>query len=93
MWLAQGDDGDRYGAYLLNVVVKDEWQRQGCGTAMIVRAEEDAAQLWSASRIYTKVDAENEVGVPLLQEISVKKAWSVYLSIQWGVGHQLCGYV
>ena len=74
------------------MVVKDEWQRQGCGTAMILRAEEDAVQLWSASRIYTKVDAENEVGASrnLGQEGLICLPVSTVGS---GQNYQLCGYI
>lgn len=55
-------DSDAGGCYLLNVVVADDLRGQGVGKALMRAAMARAVHAWGAQRLYTHVEADNEVG-------------------------------
>jgi ribosomal protein S18 acetylase RimI-like enzyme len=56
-------DGDAAGCYLLNVVVLDAVRRRGLGRELMRAAMARAVGMWRAERMYTHVEADNEVCV------------------------------
>ncbi|GLC54226.1 hypothetical protein PLESTB_000837200 [Pleodorina starrii] len=56
---------DPSGCYLLNVVVREDVRGQGLGRGIMRAAMGRAVQLWGAGRLYTHVDATNEVAYGL----------------------------
>ena len=64
-------DGDAAGCYLLNVVVEEESRGQGLGKALMKAAVQRAVQQWGAERLYTHVEATNEVGGGVIRDIGV----------------------
>lgn len=59
-------DGDTSGCYLLNVVVSEEHRGQGVGKQVMRAAMSRAVQHWGAQRLYTHVEADNEVSCPCM---------------------------
>jgi ribosomal protein S18 acetylase RimI-like enzyme len=55
-------EGDAQGCYLLNVVVEEDSRGQGLGKSLMRAAIRRAVQQWGAERLYTHVEADNEVG-------------------------------
>jgi ribosomal protein S18 acetylase RimI-like enzyme len=55
-------EGDAAGAYLLNVVVAEEQRGRGVGRAVMRAAMARGMHHWGAQRLYTHVEADNEVG-------------------------------
>jgi len=58
-------EGDAAGCYLLNVVVEEESRGQGLGKALMKVAVQRAVEQWGAERLYTHVEATNEVAYRL----------------------------
>lgn len=58
---------DDAGGYLLNVVVQEDHRRQGLGAQLVWAAGEHAARALGAARMYTHVDAQNDVALRLYQ--------------------------
>eukprot|EP00882_Tetradesmus_deserticola_P014843 GHRQ01015796.1.p6 GENE.GHRQ01015796.1~~GHRQ01015796.1.p6 ORF type:complete len:112 (+),score=41.17 GHRQ01015796.1:326-661(+) len=58
-------EDDAAGCYLLNVVVAEEWRGQGIGKALMRAAMSQAVHVWGALRLYTHVEADNEVASAL----------------------------
>lgn len=56
-------EGDAAGCYLLNVVVAEEHRGLGVGKQVMQAAINRAVRHWGAERLYTHVEADNEVGV------------------------------
>jgi ribosomal protein S18 acetylase RimI-like enzyme len=56
-------DGDPAGCYLLNVVVAENIRGQGVGKRVMRAAMHRAVKHWGAERLYTHVEADNEVSV------------------------------
>jgi ribosomal protein S18 acetylase RimI-like enzyme len=54
-------DGDSAGCYLLNVVVAEEHRGLGVGKRVMLAAMSRAVNHWGAQRLYTHVEADNEV--------------------------------
>lgn len=54
-------DGDAAAAYLLNVVVAEAARGQGIGKRLMRAAMARAVGCWGAARLYTHVEADNEV--------------------------------
>ncbi|KAF6264824.1 hypothetical protein COO60DRAFT_1482715 [Scenedesmus sp. NREL 46B-D3] len=54
-------EGDAAGCYLLNVVVSEGCRGQGIGKALMGAAMAQAVHAWGARRLYTHVEADNEV--------------------------------
>ncbi|GLI66022.1 hypothetical protein VaNZ11_009727 [Volvox africanus] len=52
---------DPTGCYLLNVVVREDVRGQGLGQGIMQVAMMRAVQVWGARRLYTHVEADNEV--------------------------------
>ncbi len=52
---------DTGGCYLLNVVVREDVRGQGLGRAIMRAAMARAVHTWGAQRLYTHVEADNEV--------------------------------
>eukprot|EP00198_Chlamydomonas_reinhardtii_P009711 XP_001699048.1 predicted protein [Chlamydomonas reinhardtii] len=57
--------GDTAGCYLLNVVVREDVRGQGLGRAIMRAAMGRAVHTWGAARLYTHVEADNEVAYNL----------------------------
>lgn len=58
-------ESDDQGCYLLNVVVAPQLRGQGVGKALMREAMRRAAAHWAAQRLYTHVQADNEVAYRL----------------------------
>lgn len=58
---------DTEGGYLLNVVVAEAHRRQGLGAQLVWAAGEHAARVLGAVRLYTHVDAQNDVALRLYE--------------------------
>ncbi|GIL78907.1 hypothetical protein Vretimale_103 [Volvox reticuliferus] len=56
---------DPTGCYLLNVVVREDVRGQGLGRGIMQVAMMRAVQVWGARRLYTHVEADNEVAFRL----------------------------
>ncbi|KAG2423292.1 hypothetical protein HXX76_015441 [Chlamydomonas incerta] len=56
---------DTGGCYLLNVVVREDVRGQGLGRAIMRAAMGRAVHTWGAARLYTHVEADNEVAYNL----------------------------
>ncbi|KAG2447633.1 hypothetical protein HYH02_007551 [Chlamydomonas schloesseri] len=56
---------DTGGCYLLNVVVREDVRGQGLGRAIMRAAMARAVRTWGAQRLYTHVEADNEVAYNL----------------------------
>ncbi|GIL45169.1 hypothetical protein Vafri_2495 [Volvox africanus] len=56
---------DPTGCYLLNVVVREDVRSQGLGRGIMQVAMMRAVQVWGARRLYTHVEADNEVAFRL----------------------------
>lgn len=54
-------DGDAAGCYLLNVVVAEDARGRGVGKRLMRAAMARAVGSWGAARLYTHVEAGNEV--------------------------------
>lgn len=54
-------EGDAAGCYLLNVVVAEEQRGLGVGKRVMRAAMSRAVSHWGAQRLYTHVEADNEV--------------------------------
>jgi ribosomal protein S18 acetylase RimI-like enzyme len=54
-------EGDAAGCYLLNVVVAEDCRGRGVGTQLMQAAMQRAVHVWQAQRLYTHVEADNEV--------------------------------
>jgi len=55
-------EGEAAGCYLLNVVVAEEYRGLGVGKQVMQAAINRAVRHWGAQRLYTHVEADNEVG-------------------------------
>ncbi|KAF8065765.1 mshD [Scenedesmus sp. PABB004] len=58
-------EGEPAGCYLLNVVVDEAARGRGIGRALMRAAMARAVRRWGAARMYTHVEADNEVAVAL----------------------------
>lgn len=58
-------DGDEDGCYLLNVVVSGDHRNQGIGRHLMRAAMARAVHHWGAQRLYTHVEADNDVASSL----------------------------
>lgn len=56
---------DAQGAYILNVVVHEDYRGRGIGRALMLAAMQRAVHVWHASSLYTHVEADNEVAYRL----------------------------
>lgn len=54
-------EGDTDACYILNVVVAEQHRGQHVGTALMQEAMRRAVTVWHAQRLYTSVEADNEV--------------------------------
>lgn len=53
------------GAYILNVVVHEDWRGKGIGKALMRAAMHRAVAAWQSHNLYTHVEADNEVAYRL----------------------------
>ena len=53
---------DLRGAYLVNVVVREDSRGRGLGKMLMREAMRRSIDLWGAEHLYTHVEADNEVG-------------------------------
>uniref|UniRef100_A0A383V7Z5 N-acetyltransferase domain-containing protein n=1 Tax=Tetradesmus obliquus TaxID=3088 RepID=A0A383V7Z5_TETOB len=66
-------EDDAAGCYLLNVVVSEDWRGQGIGKALMAAAMAQAVHVWGAQRLYTHVEADNEVASGLYKSCGFRE--------------------
>lgn len=80
---------DTKGGYLLNVVVAEEHRRQGVGAQLVWAAGQHAVRALGAERLYTHVDAQNEVALRLYERCGFVQCDAVGGLEGTAVGRQL----